>query len=80
MSGGVYLSGYILVVSCGHTTNRDVVAAQVLKEKGLSTVGHTGKNAHTEIGAKVNTHPKLSLGSESPEPLILGSMLVSLKI
>ncbi|MDE5081770.1 MAG: hypothetical protein O4859_10945 [Trichodesmium sp. St18_bin1] len=53
MSGGVYLSGYILVVSCGYTTHRDVVAAQVLKEKGLSTVGHTGKNAHTEMGRKL---------------------------
>ncbi|MCL2935324.1 MAG: hypothetical protein O4805_06295 [Trichodesmium sp. St16_bin2-tuft] len=53
MSGGVYLSEYILVVSCGYTTHRDVVAAQVLKEKGLSTVGHTGKNAHTEMGRKL---------------------------
>ena len=29
--------------NCGYTINRDVAAAQVVKERGLSTVGQTGK-------------------------------------
>ncbi|MEC5029943.1 MAG: hypothetical protein SAL07_08525 [Oscillatoria sp. PMC 1051.18] len=28
--------------SCGYQTDRDVAAAQVIKERGLSTVGQTG--------------------------------------
>ena len=28
---------------CGYTTDRDVAAAQVVKRRGISTVGHTGK-------------------------------------
>jgi len=28
---------------CGYTTDRDVAAAQVVKKRGISTVGSTGK-------------------------------------
>ncbi|PPT06247.1 Transposase [Geitlerinema sp. FC II] len=49
--------------SCGYTTDRDVAAAQVVKERGLSTVGQTGTMLMEgkEIGVGVRTSARLSL-------------------
>jgi putative transposase len=49
--------------SCGYTTDRDVAAAQVVKERGLSTVGQIGTmlTEDKEIGVGVRTSARLSL-------------------
>jgi len=49
--------------SCGYTTDRDVAAAQVVKERGLSTVGQIGTmlTEGKEIGVGVRTPARLSL-------------------
>jgi len=49
--------------SCGYTVDRDVAAAQVVKERGLSSVGHTRTmlTEGKEIGAGVYTPARLSL-------------------
>lgn len=49
--------------SCGYTTDRDVAAAQVVKERGLSTIGQIGKTLieGKEAGAGVYTPARLSL-------------------
>lgn len=48
---------------CGYTTDRDVAAAQVVKERGLSTVGQIGTMLMEgkEIGVGVRTSARLSL-------------------
>jgi len=49
--------------SCGYQADRDVAAAQVVKERGLSTVGQAGKmlTEGKEIGVGVYTPARLSL-------------------
>jgi putative transposase len=49
--------------SCGYTTDRDVAAAQVVKERGLSTVRQIGTmlTEGKEIGVGVRTSARLSL-------------------
>ncbi|MDB9313692.1 transposase [Spirulina sp. CS-785/01] len=49
--------------NCGDQTDRDIAAAQVVKERGLSTVGQTGimLTEGKEIGVGVYTPSRLSL-------------------
>lgn len=48
--------------SCGYQTDRDVAAAQVVKERGLSTVGQTGKMLveGKEFGVDIPVSTRLS--------------------
>jgi putative transposase len=50
-------------ISCGYQTDRDVAAAQVVKERGLSSVGQTRKmlTEGKEIGVGVDAPARLSL-------------------
>ncbi|PSO85904.1 MAG: transposase [Cyanobacteria bacterium QS_3_48_167] len=50
-------------LECGYAGNRDVVAAQVLRERGLSTVGQTGKMLAEgkDFGELVYTSSRISL-------------------
>jgi putative transposase len=48
---------------CGYQTDRDIAAAQVVKERGLSSVGQTRKmlTEGKEIGVGVYAPARLSL-------------------